>query len=57
MVFDLGQTSFGLLGSLISPPSEEAKKDVAPLLQAISAVAGFPAGSSKKSPGLGGWAR
>lgn len=35
----------------MSPPSEEAKKDVAPLLQAISVVTFVPAGNSKMSEG------
>jgi len=41
----------------MSPPSEEAKNDVAPLLQAISVVAGFPAGNSNMSPSFGGKSR
>lgn len=56
----IGDFGHGLLrsfGSRMSPPSEDAKKEVAPLLQAISAVAGLPAGSSKMSAGLGGWSR
>lgn len=41
----------------MSPPSEPAKKEVAPLLQAISVVAGLPAGRLKISSGCGGNAR
>ena len=41
----------------MSPPSEELKYVVAPLLQAISVVAGFPAGNSNMSPGFGGNSR
>ena len=49
-----GEFGQGLFPCLTSPPGEDAKKEVAPLSHAISVVAGFPAGSSKKSPGLGG---
>ena len=41
----------------MSPPSEEAKKDVAPLLHAISVVMFVPAGNSKMSSGFGGKSR
>jgi len=49
-----GELGQGLSPCLMSPPSEELKKEVAPLLHASSVVAGLPAGSSKNWPGLGG---